>query len=87
MGVVMIAKDELSVLNGPAQRHLEALCATPVSHGASNHQEMLSSMMTKPTLAFGWRTTTLHAGQAGQTTIFSSSSSTLSIRLNLPRPG
>jgi hypothetical protein len=39
------------------------------------HPITSSSAMVKPILAFGWRTTASHAGQAGWTMTFSSSSS------------
>jgi hypothetical protein len=58
---MMIARDAASVLNGLAQRRLEAPCATLISQGVFGHQAISLSTTAKPTLAYGWRTTTSHA--------------------------
>jgi hypothetical protein len=68
-----------SVLKSLAQRHLEASCATLVSQGVFECRAMSLSTTTKPTLAYGRRTTALCAERVEQTMISSSSSSSQSI--------
>jgi hypothetical protein len=72
VGAVTIVRGVASVLKGLAQRHLEVLCTTLISQGISEYQAMLTSMMAKPTLASGWRTT---ASCVERTMISSSSNS------------
>jgi hypothetical protein len=68
-----------SVLKSLAQRHLEASCATLFSQGVFECRAMSLSTTTKPTLAYGRRTTALCAERVEQTMISSSSSSSQSI--------
>jgi hypothetical protein len=73
---VMTGRDVASVLRHWGQRRSEATCMMHVSQSIFGCQAMSSCTMAKPSLSFGWRTTSLCVGQAGRTrTCLSSSSS------------
>jgi hypothetical protein len=67
---MMIMRDTASAPKDLGQNHSEAPCVTRASQSIFDHQATLSSTTAKPSQAFGWRTTTFHAGQVGWTMIF-----------------
>jgi hypothetical protein len=78
-GATPTAKDAISVLKGLARRCLEVPCMTLISRGLFERRATSPSTMAKPTLVYGWRTTTLRAEWVEQMTTSLSSSFSQSI--------